>query len=362
MKRLPKGTGIRLVLATLAAATPMAYGFFSAEFRGRGTPDGSVVEVRVPEGAAGLGVATVLKEGELIFHPRIFAAYVRLKGQGRQLKAGRYEIPRGASYPYLLKVLVTGAVATTPLTIPEGLRVPQVAERLAAYVGDSTDVVLAYLTDPKRVGELDVPGPTLEGYLFPETYRFAEGVGIPVIVRAIVGRYKDFWGDEERALAAGLGLDEREIVTLASIVEKEVRRGDERPVVAGVYWNRLQRDMLLQADPTVQFALGRPRARLLYRDIDAVADHPLQHLYPTWTSARAHRLARRRLAAGRPAARRPRLHLLRGPKRRFSRIHPDPARAQQRTRPDTPRPRVGRTVGRPVRCPARPRSTAGLSW
>ena len=155
----------------------------------------------------------------------------------------------------------------------------QVAERLATYVGDSTDVVLAYLTDPKRVDELDVPGPTLEGYLFPETYRFAEGVGIPAIVRAIVRRYKGFWGDEERALAAGLGLDEREVVTLASIIEKEVRWGDERPVVAGVYWNRLQRDMLLQADPTVQFALGRPRARLLYRDIDAVADHP----YNTYT-------------------------------------------------------------------------------
>ena len=221
----------------------------------------------------------MLRAQELIFHPRIFDAYVRLKGQGRQLKAGRYEIPRGASYTYLLEVLRTGAVATTPLTIPEGLRVPQVAERLAEYVGDSTATVLAYLTNPKRVGELGVPGPTLEGYLFPETYRFADGVGLPVIVQAIGGRYRDFWGIEERAQAAVLGLDEREIVTLASIVEKEVRWDDERSVVAGVYWNRLQRDMLLQADSTVQYALGEPRARLLYRDIDSVADHP----YNTYT-------------------------------------------------------------------------------
>ncbi len=258
---------------------PVAYGFFSAEFRGRGVPDGSVVEVLVPDGAASLEVAGVLRAQELIFHPRIFDAYVRLRGQGRQLKAGRYEIPRGASYTYLLEVLRTGAVVTTPLTIPEGLRVPQVAERLAEYVGDSTATVLAYLTNPKRVGELRVPGPTLEGYLFPETYRFADGVGLPVIVRAIVGRYRAFWGAEERVQAAALGLDEREIVTLASIVEKEVRWDDERSVVAGVYWNRLQRDMLLQADPTVQYALGEPRARLLYRDIDSVADHP----YNTYT-------------------------------------------------------------------------------
>ena len=279
MKRLPKGTGLRLLLAALAAMAPVAYGFFSAEFRGRGIPDGSVVEILVPDGAASLEVAGILRTAELIFHPRIFDAYVRLKGQGRQLKAGRYEMPHGAPYPYLLEALRTGAVVTTPLTIPEGLRVPQVAERLAAYVRDSTATVLAWLTDPKRIDELEVPGPTLEGYLFPETYRFADGVGIPVIVRAMVGRYRAFWGAEERVQAAALGLDEREIVTLASIVEKEVRWDEERPVVAGVYWNRLQRDMLLQADPTVQFALGEPRARLLYRDIDSVADHP----YNTYT-------------------------------------------------------------------------------
>ncbi|MYA34564.1 MAG: endolytic transglycosylase MltG [Gemmatimonadales bacterium] len=279
MKHLPKGTGVRLLLAALAAFAPVAYGFFSAEFRGRGVPDGSIVEVLIPDGAASLEVADVLQERELIFHPRIFDAYVRLKGQGRQLKAGRYGIPRGAPYPYLLDVLRTGAVVTTPLTIPEGLRLPQVAERLAAYVGDSAAAVLAYLTAPERVDELGVPGPTLEGYLFPETYRFADGVGVRVIVQAVVGRYRGFWGGEERAQAAALGLDEREVVTLASIVEKEVRRDEERPVVAGVYWNRLQRDMLLQADPTVQYALGEPRARLLYRDIDSVADHP----YNTYT-------------------------------------------------------------------------------
>lgn len=279
MTRLPKGTGIRLFLAALAALAPAAYGFFSAEFRGRGVPNGSVVEVLVPDGAASIEVAGVLRARELIFHPRIFDAYARFKGQGRHLKAGRYEIPRGASYTYLLKVLRSGAVVTTPLTIPEGLRVPQVAERLAAYVGDSTAAVLAYLTNPKRIEELGVPGPTLEGYLFPETYRFADGVGLPVIVRAIVGRYTAFWGAEERTQAAALGLGEREIVTLASIVEKEVLWGEERPVIAGVYWNRLQRDMLLQADPTVQYALGEPRARLLYRDIDSVADHP----YNTYT-------------------------------------------------------------------------------
>ncbi|WP_419942623.1 endolytic transglycosylase MltG [Candidatus Palauibacter sp.] len=269
----------RCVAAVLAAAAPVAYGFFSTEFRGVGPADGSTVEIRVPEGVASGDVAQLLETAGLIGHSGIFDAYVRLRGEARSLKAGRYEIPRGAPYAYLLWALHSGAVGTTPLTIPEGFGIPQVADRLAAYSGDPVEAVQAYLTDPARVSELGVPGPTLEGYLFPETYRFAEGVGLPAIVAAMVGRYDAFWGEEERTRAATLGLDEREIVTLASIVEKEVRKGDERTVVAGVYWNRLQRGMLLQADPTVHFALGEPRSRLLYRDIDAVADHP----YNTYT-------------------------------------------------------------------------------
>ena len=270
---------LRVAAALTAAATPVVYGFFSTELGGVGPPDGSTVEIRVAEGLSSRDVARELEAAELIRHAAVFDAYVRVNRAATSLKAGRYEIPRGAPYPYLLWALQSGAVATTPLTIPEGFGIPTIAERLAEYSGESAEAVEAYLTDPVRVSELDVPGPTLEGYIFPETYRFAEGVGVPAIVAAMVGRYHAFWGEEERAQAAALGLDEREIVTLASIVEKEVRHGDERAVVAGVYWNRIQRGMLLQADPTVHFALGEPRSRLLYRDIDAVADHP----YNTYT-------------------------------------------------------------------------------
>lgn len=270
---------MRCIAAVCAAAAPFAYGFLSTEFRGLGPPDGSTVEIRVAEGLSSLDVAREMEAAGLIGHAGIFNAYVRLRGAARSLKAGRYQVPRGSPYPYLLWALETGAVVTVPLTIPEGLTIPQVAERISEYTGEPVEEIETFLTSPARVQELGIPGPTVEGYLFPETYRFAEGVGFRAIVAAMVGRYHAFWGDEERARAAALDLDEREVVTLASIVEKEVRRGEERGTVAGVYWNRLQRGMLLQADPTVQFALGAPRARLLYRDIDAVADHP----YNTYT-------------------------------------------------------------------------------
>ena len=269
----------RYAAAALAAAAPILYGFLTSELRGIGPVDGSVVEVRVPEGFDSGSIAQLLERTGLIGHAPVFDAYVRLKGAGRSLKAGLYEIPRGAPYEELLGALHRGEVVTMPLTIPEGLGLADVAQRLAEYAGESVEAVHAYLTDPARVPELAVPGPTLEGYVFPETYRFAEGVGVPAIVAAMILRYHRFWGEEERAQAAALGLSEREVVTLASIVEREVRRDGERATVAGVYWNRIQQRMLLQADPTVLFALGEPRSRLLYRDIDAVADHP----YNTYT-------------------------------------------------------------------------------
>ena len=139
--------------------------------------------------------------------------------------------------------------------------------------------MLAFMQDSAAAARFGVPGPGLEGYVFPETYRFSEGVEAREIVQAMVDRYRSFWGVEERRLADSLGLDEREVVTLASIVEEEARVPEERPIIAGVYLNRIELGWLLQADPTVQYALGEPKERLLYSDIDAVADNP----YNTYT-------------------------------------------------------------------------------
>ncbi len=133
----PPRTRRGLLAAALVAAAPVVYGFLSTEFRGPGIPDGSAIDIRVPAGFSSRQIARLLEAEELIFHARIFDTYVRLRGAARVLKAGRYEIPRGASYAYLLKVLRDGAVATTPLTIPEGLRVEAVAERIAEYTGEA---------------------------------------------------------------------------------------------------------------------------------------------------------------------------------------------------------------------------------
>lgn len=247
--------------------------------RGTSLPAGTEIELRIPTGSSVRVIAARLDSAELIDHPRLFSLYVRFRGADADLKAGRYRFVAGMGYGDLVDQLRAGAVVTLPLTIPEGLTLREIAPRIAGFTGDSAAAILELLEDTAWVARLDLPGPTLEGYLFPDTYRFAEDVGVREIVETMAAAYREFWGAEERARADSLELNEREVVTLASIVEEEARVESERAIIAGVYLNRIRRGMLLQADPTVQYALGEPRARLLYRDIESVADDP----YNTYT-------------------------------------------------------------------------------
>lgn len=248
---------------------------------GGSAPSEGDVEIHVRNGAGLAEVSRELHRAGLVSYPSAFRIYGRVIGAADEIKAGHYRFRSGESWWSLLGAMRRGEVATYPLSIPEGFEVRTIAPRLAELAQVPADSVIALARDTALARELGVPGPTLEGYLFPETYRFARGVSPRAALETMIRRYRAFWGPEERARAEELGLDEREVTTLASIVEKEARVAEERPVIAGVYLNRLARGMRLQADPTVQYALDAPKARLLYSDIDAVAADP----YNTYTNA-----------------------------------------------------------------------------
>jgi len=237
------------------------------------------VEIEVPSGASAVRIGRVLEDSSLVRFPRLFALFARWRGTAEDLKAGRYIIPAEASWTDILEVLERGAVVTTPFTIPEGYSARQISGILAEITGTPVDSVGELMVDSLLVVEFGVPGPGLEGYLFPETYRIAEGLSPEDLLRILAQSYLRFWTAERRALLDSSGRTEREVVTLASIVEKEARVVEEMPTIAGVYTNRLRMGMLLQADPTVQYALGSPRSPLLYASIDSVADNP----YNTYT-------------------------------------------------------------------------------
>ncbi|MBT8403698.1 MAG: endolytic transglycosylase MltG, partial [Gemmatimonadetes bacterium] len=247
-----KRRGFLLIWIFLLAAA--GAGMWFATSAPPGAPaNGESVEIVVPAGASALAIGRQLKDEGLIRYPRLFALAARSRGVASSLKAGRYRVVGGMGWGEILDVIAAGEVVTFPLTVPEGFTVRELAPRVAAATGVSSDSVSLLATDSAFVAELGVPGPTLEGYLFPETYRFAEGLAPADLLREMVARYQAFWTPERRARLDSLSLDERGLVTLASIVEEEARVAEERPIISGVYTNRLEIGMLLQADPTVQY-------------------------------------------------------------------------------------------------------------
>lgn len=239
-----------------------------------GDGTGEPMRVRVNRGAALATVADTLDARGIIDHPRLFTLYARVTRQANRIKPGTYAFRRDSGWKTVLDDLVAGRILTERIVIPEGFDVADIAPRIAGVAGADPDSVRELLLDSAFAAARDVPGPTLEGYLYPATYTIPVDAPVEAIVDAIVAEYLELWTEERRAAAGALGMTERQVVTLASIVEKEARRTEEMTTIAAVYHNRLRIGMPLQADPTVQYALGVHRERLLYAAIDSVADHP----------------------------------------------------------------------------------------
>lgn len=240
---------------------------------------GKPVIVEIPSGASSREVAYLLEENEIVGSARTFQAYVRIRGEDRRLKAGIYEMRTASSMQEALRQISSGEIETTAITIPEGLAFWQLAPILAEVTRDTEDAIAGALQNPMLAKRFDLPGHTIEGYLFPETYRFAQGVPLEMVISAMIDQYRSVWTDARKTALQASGMSEHEIVTLASIIQTEARQLSEMSRISGVYHNRIRARWLLQADPTVIYALGGHRERLLYAAIDSVADNP----YNTYT-------------------------------------------------------------------------------
>ena len=274
-------------LALGAAASVILLGCISlllwvaapVETRGDGPADGATVLFTVAPGATFAQVTDTLVARGLVRRPLLFRIYGRLRRDDRSVRSGTYALAAGGGWSNLLDALVEGRVRMVPVTIPEGFTLPQIATRVAGITELAADTVQVRLDGDSAHVRWSLPGPGLEGYLFPDTYLFARGVPLEAVVGAMSERYRSYWTPERRARTAELGLSEREVVTLASIIQAEVRVPGEMATISAVYHNRLRIGMRLQADPTVLYALGGHRPRLLFAAIDSVADNP----YNTYT-------------------------------------------------------------------------------
>ena len=229
---------------------------------------GQVARVSIPAGTTFRAAADSLASAGVIRAPAVFRVYASIRGEDRAIKPGSYEFRRGASWSAVLATLTSGGARRGSVTIPEGYDLRQITPLLAKALDVPEDSVLAAVRDTALLRRLDVPTPALEGYLFPETYAFAPGTTPRGAVAQMVAEFERRWKPEWDAQLQTLAMSRHDVITLASIVEKEARRPEERPVIAAVYHNRLKRRMPLQADPTVQYARGAHTNRVLYKDLE----------------------------------------------------------------------------------------------
>ena len=249
-RRLNRWLLLPLILMSLWLAADALY-FLNTPASSR--PSDAVV--LIPAGMPLPVLSSMLQTQGLVRSGERFQWLVRLKGAARQIKAGEYQLFTGLRPGEILDKLVRGEVLLHQITFPEGYTIKQMAELLADKGLASFDEFFAWTTDATFVHELGIPASGLEGYLFPDTYRFARGLPAESILRTVVARFNQHFGTSQQKKASDLGLTRHQVVILASVIEKETGVPEERPLIAGVFFNRLRRGIRLQSDPTVIYGL-----------------------------------------------------------------------------------------------------------
>jgi UPF0755 protein len=257
-------------MTRFARAAMLATTIALAACRGSGT---GRVRVIIPHGSTLRVAAESLAHAGVVQSATMFRVYAKLRGSDRSIRAGTYVFQRGGSWGEVLDDLRGGKGLEHAITIPEGWSLYQIVPQLARVLGAPIDSVQAAVRDTALLHALDVPTPTLEGYLFPDTDVFPDGTTPRAAVRVMVDRFQRVWQPDWNQRLQELAMSRNDVMALASIVEKEARLPEERPVIAAVYLNRLKTGMLLQADPTVQYALGKHVARVMYKDLEVASPY-----------------------------------------------------------------------------------------
>jgi len=219
--------------------------------------DGADRFVEIPQGAGSMAIATRLAEAGVVRDVNSFRLALWLTGAGRRLQAGEYRFDRPLSARQVADKIARGDVYVRPITFPEGLTVRQMA---ALYQSKGFGPAQEFTDAAKKealVAAVDPDAKDLEGYLFPDTYKLPRNATAEQLIARMVAGFMKTLTPALIAKAEARGLTIRQLVTLASIVEKETGTSEERPLVAAVYANRLKIGMGLQCDPTVIYALER---------------------------------------------------------------------------------------------------------
>ena len=243
-----------IVLLAAAAAGVWLYRSVQAPYKGYAEAD-TFVEIAPGSSTATMGRR--LTDAGVVTNPEVFRAAVWMRGAGRRLQAGEYRFDRAMTPGEVVDKIVRGDVFLKPVTFREGLTIRQMAAIFEEQGFGEKEAFVAAAKEPSSIRDVDATAPDLEGYLFPDTYALPRRTTAEQLVARMSARFEKALSPQLRQQAAARGLSVRQLVTLASLVEKETAKAEERPLVAAVYANRLKLGMGLQCDPTVIYALER---------------------------------------------------------------------------------------------------------
>lgn len=222
--------------------------------------------ITIPQGLSASEISKNLKANGIIDRPIVFVLFAKLLGLEKNLRAGRFKLQKGMSELDCVKIIAKGGTTSITITIPEGLTIGSVARLLEEKLNIETEHFVSLCKDTQFVSSLGLDGNSLEGYLFPDTYEFNWGMDEGDLIRVMVRRFRKVFTEEWMNRKIN-GLTPYEILTLASIVEGEAIRDDERPLISAVFHNRLRLNRPLQADPTIQYILKEHKPRILYKHL-----------------------------------------------------------------------------------------------
>jgi UPF0755 protein len=262
---------VRRLIAALMIAAGVIAAVFVVDFvlflqnpSGQAEPQTLVIEKGMPFSKT---IETLHGKG-VIDHPGFFKIYVMMMQAAPKVRAGEYTFPPGLTPAEVLDLLMKGDFATRRITIPEGWSLKEIAKVLAAQGLVNEQAFLAKATDASFVRSLNLPVATLEGYLYPDTYEIYKPKDEGEVLKKLVGRFQEVWDRDFASQAAARGVTREEVVTLASIVEKETADKAERPLIASVFINRLRINMPLATDPTVIYGIPNFNGNLTKADLN----------------------------------------------------------------------------------------------
>jgi len=236
---------------------------------------GQTVEVTIPAGSDTARIAEILAEVGVIDNGAMFRLRARLDEVDGKLRPGVYQLSTGMPYSLVLERLLAGPpLEYVTITIPEGLTVDQIAERFESQAGIPAAEIVALAYGQAEMFAAEHPYLTgvyqesLEGYLFPKTYRVLADATASDVIEMMLDQFDTEMASVDLAYTTARGMSLHEVVTLASMIEREARVADERPLVSSVIYNRLDRGMRLEIDATIEYVIRENRPRLLNRDLE----------------------------------------------------------------------------------------------